>query len=1379
MAEQEQNDLLPSMSHSSSATNNTTSSHISIPPALKFLLNNIKNLAPHQLTPDNYAIWRTQLLQQFTANGYAGYLTGAVSPPPDEHSTDYARWHLEDSNLLSALYSTISQQILPYILTSSTSHEAWQILERRLQPTCRSRVIQLKNELHNVRLKDLTIPQYLTQIKSIVDNIAAAGSKIEPDDVIHYILQGLPNTYSSFKTAIRTYPQSLDLDKFYSLLCSEAINIQQEQSLDLTNNTPHNALYASSQNSSRDRTQRRFFKNKNSAQPYNSNNNSSQMAQPASNPSAKPTCQICGKIGHIALNCWHRCNLKFAPTVTRPPKALLAQTPSSNSHDWVLDTGATSHLTHDGSYLHSPSTYQGNDSVSVANGSTVPIQHTGQGLLPLPETSRKLYLNNLLHVPSLTHNLLSVSKLTQDNAISITFYANGFDIKDIKDQRPLLRGRLHNGLYQISMHPESPPKAYTATTTSIMIWHARLGHPHNRLLPVLANSIPELQNLPHSFTCISCNMAKSHKQKFNKSSTVTSSPFDLIHTDVWGPAPLNSTDGQRYYIIFIDDFTRYSWLYLMHTKSEALTKFKSFCALVQTQFHTTPKILRSDGGGEFTGHEFKAYLQDSGITQQLSCPHTPEQNGVSERKHRHILDLTRALLHESHLPNRFWAEALSTAHYLINLLPSKPINLHSPYQRLHGQTPTYTHLRVFGCLCFPWLKPYTTSKLSPRSTPCTFLGYSPLHKGYKCFDPQTDKMYISRHVIFHETIFPHKSTTSPSTSPIPSSDTFPPPLLLVPTSTNSCQHTTNQLPTTQHTTTHQNSTNSSTNISSLPHAPAPSNTPSPSTISTNTPQLTPHPSHPMVTRLKSGITKPKHILNLLSHTSVSQIPKNYKQAITQPHWLRAMSEEYQALQRQHTWTLVSPPTDKPILSSKWTYKIKTLPSGQIDRYKARLVALGYDQEFGINFTETFSPVAKMTTIRVLLTLALHRQWPIFQLDVSNAFLHGDLHDDIYMYQPPGFEDKTRPNDVCKLQKSLYGLKQAPRQWFQKLTTFLQSKGFGFSRSDPSLLLFQHNNIFIYILIYVDDFLVTGNNPEAIQNILQQLRTQFSLKQLGTISLFLGIQVHHQQSGYFLTQEHYATKILQEAGMTDCKPAPTPVTPTPKHPLAESPPFHNPALYRKLAGSLQYLSITRPDIAFATNHICQHMHRPTDRHFQDLKRLLRYIKGTTSYGLPITPGQLTLTTYTDADWASDHTDRKSVSGFCSYLGNTLISWTVKKQQTVAKSTTEAEYRSLSAAVSEVLWLRRLAHELRITQHSPTTIYCDNISAIAIAKNPVFHARTKHIEIDFHFTRQHIEDGNIIIEHISSANQVADALTKALPIQRFNELRTKLTIRQPNG
>ncbi|KAI0488731.1 hypothetical protein KFK09_028570 [Dendrobium nobile] len=382
-----------------------------------------------------------------------------------------------------------------------------------------------------------------------------------------------------------------------------------------------------------------------------------------------------------------------------------------------------------------------------------------------------------------------------------------------------------------------------------------------------------------------------------------------------------------------------------------------------------------------------------------------------------------------------------------------------------------------------------------------------------------------------------------------------------------------------------------------------------------------------------------------------------------------------------------------------------------------------------------------------------------------------------MRQPPGYEDPHQPNHVCKLKKSLYGLKQAPRLWFQNSQASYNHAASSLVVLTP-LLIFTKSHIRIYILIYVDDILITGNDSSIIQTLLKDLNAAFSLKQLGMISLFLGIQVLKIETGFFLTQEHYANKLINEAGFDNCKACSTPIAPASAHSSDNALAFHDPSFYCRLAGSLQYLSITRPDIAFATNRTCQHMQRPTIQDFQSIKRILRYVKGTLHFGLPITPDDQQLRTYTNADWASNYSDRKSVSDFCTFLGPNLISWSVKKQATVVKSSTEAEYKALFAATSEILWLRRLASELQIEQTKPTVIHCDNVSVIAIAKNLVFHARTKHIEIDYHFIRQHISSGAIQIQHISSQDQIADILTKPFSSTRFNFLRSKLTIQTPN-
>ncbi|PKU87366.1 Retrovirus-related Pol polyprotein from transposon TNT 1-94 [Dendrobium catenatum] len=683
----------------------------------------------------------------------------------------------------------------------------------------------------------------------------------------------------------------------------------------------------------------------------------------------------------------------------------------------------------------------------------------------------------------------------------------------LQDNQVLLRGPKRNGLYHIRLPTKHHEAALASTMRPKNLWHERLGHPHSRKISILAKSIAAVENFSTNTTCISCNTSKMHKQPFPVSNSICNKPFQIIHSDIWGPAPCLSKFGYRYYVTFIDDCTRFTWLFLLKSKDEVFSKFQFFCNLINNQFKTKILILRSDGGGEYTSHSFRNYLAANGITHQMSCPHTPEQNGIAERKHRHIIEMTRTLLHSANLPLSFWAEATTTAVYLINRLPSSVIQNQTPYHKLNGSPASYAHLRIFGFLCFPWTKPYAPNKLSPRSQECVFIGYSAAHKGYNCYNILQDRVYTSRNVIFFENQFPYKTTQITLDTPTTNNPEYLSPLLLVPSST--VQHrpqSSSHLPTA--------SPQRASRVSSAPTHEI--------THPTQLPSTEPI-CHPMQTRLRSGISKPRQILDLSATTIKTKTPTSYAEASKHAEWRSAMSAEFLALIKQGTWLLVPPPADKPILGSKWTFKTKLYPNGQVERYKARLVAQGCAQEFGINFTETFSPVAKMVTIRMLITVALNRNWKVTQLDVSNAFLHGELEDEVYMKQPRGFEDAQHPTHVCKLRKSIYGLKQSPRQWFHKLTRFLLQLGFSFSKADPSLLQLKHHDTTVFILIYVDDILVTGNDQELIQHILQRLNSVFSLKQSGDISLYLGIQVIKTNFGYFLSQSHYAHELVRNAG----------------------------------------------------------------------------------------------------------------------------------------------------------------------------------------------------------------------------------------------------------
>ena len=389
-----------------------------------------------------------------------------------------------------------------------------------------------------------------------------------------------------------------------------------------------------------------------------------------------------------------------------------------------------------------------------------------------------------------------------------------------------------------------------------------------------------------------------------------------------------------------------------------------------------------------------------------------------------------------------------------------------------------------------------------------------------------------------------------------------------------------------------------------------------------------------------------------------------------------MQDEYNALKAQGTWKLVPPPPDRSIIGSKWVYKIKKNPDGNVSRYKARLVAQGFSQEQGLDYSETFSPVVRHTTVRLILSLASIYMWELKQLDIKNAFLHGELQEEVYMKQPQGFVDSSHPEYVCKLIKSLYGLKQAPRTWNSKFTSYLPALGFVASTSDTSLFVKHDGQDVIILLLYVDDIILTGSNTTKIQKVSEDLVDVFDLKDMGKLTYFLGLQIHYSANGdIFLNQSKYIKDLVHKVGMDSCKPANTPCKPHNQMLVNEGKLLHDPTLYRSLVGSLHYLTFTRPDIAYVVNSVCQFMKSPTDVHLCSIKRIIRYLQGTAEYGLTYSSDtNVNLTAFSDADWAADLNTRRSVTGYVVYLGSNPVSWQSKKQVFVSRSSTEVEYKA---------------------------------------------------------------------------------------------------------
>jgi hypothetical protein len=393
-----------------------------------------------------------------------------------------------------------------------------------------------------------------------------------------------------------------------------------------------------------------------------------------------------------------------------------------------------------------------------------------------------------------------------------------------------------------------------------------------------------------------------------------------------------------------------------------------------------------------------------------------------------------------------------------------------------------------------------------------------------------------------------------------------------------------------------------------------------------------------------------------------------------------MADEYRALMDNGTWRHVPRPPGVNVVSGRWLWKSKYNVDGTLSKHKARWVAQGYNQKPGVDYDETLSPVVKQGTIRTVLSIAASRQWPIHQLDVKNAFLHGHLEDTVYYEQPPGFVDPAHPDFVCLLQKSLYGLKQAPRAWNKQFVTYLHSLGFVASAMDTSLFVYRNGDDIAYLLLYVDDIVLTASSDTLLQHIIDRLHSEFAMTDLGNLHDYTHMSVTRSSNGLFLSQRQYALEILRRAGMSDCHSTTTPIDTKAKLSASDGALVDDASAYRSLAGALQYLTLTRPDLAYAVQQVCLFMHDPRESHLAFLKRILHYVKGTLSFGLRIGTGPVdSLTTYSDADWAGCPDSRRSTSGYCVFLDDTLISWSSKRQTTVSRSSAEAEYRAVAHAV----------------------------------------------------------------------------------------------------
>jgi transposase InsO family protein len=934
----------------------------------------------------------------------------------------------------------------------------------------------------------------------------------------------------------------------------------------------------------------------------------------------------------------------------------------------------------------------------------------------------------------------------------------------------------------------SKPMSYSTVVTTggdlMQRAHERLGHQHfQHVKAVCERQLGVKMKIP-DVVCDGCAIGKAHKKPFgNRTKYRATYPGEIIHSDVCGPFPTESLTGKRYYVLFKDDYSRYRQVYFLRHKSEVAGYLKIFLAKVRTLGHNT-KVFQSDGGLELVNKELDAGLASLGIEHRISTPYNQEQNGTAERDHRTICEMAKTLaLSHPGLPNSMWAELVNTSAYILNRTGVSGVPGKSPHEVWFGVVPKIEHLRVIGTIGFAHIPKQLRTKMAAKATRCILVGYNG-DMNYRLYDPVGRKIIWSHDVQFQKEplcsnskeYFPNRTESGTDSGSSPHG------LPLCIESDNESEEEFDDEPSvpdavvTDPIDVVDNSRpivdGSITQRHSAPNARV--------LRDRNTMRKTDKTKLKPLTIPRSGSHLVEvEVADAYAYNIECSEPVSYNDAIdseASKEWSAAMDDEIKSLAENKTWVLVDRPSvQHKVIKGRWLYKTKLNPDGSVDKQKARYVIKGFAQRQGIDYTQTFSPVARSGTIRSIVAVAANEGMELLQFDVSTAFLYGQLEEEIYMEQPEGYTDGS--DKVCKLLRSLYGLKQAPRCWNKRIGDFLKSQGFVRSDADPCLFTKTTANGRIILGIYVDDGLIAFKCKFEAMEFVKKLQQEFKVV-VKPASYFLGIQIDTSEDGSIcIHQSAYVQKVLERFNMHEANPLSIPMVVDGKPIITDD---HTEVVeatfpYREAVGALMYLMVcTRPDIAYAVGVVSRTLEKPTLEDWIKVKRIFRYLRGTSQLGITYLPNQKLnmLKVFSDADYAGCTETCLSTTGVvCMYAGG-AVTWFSKKQKTVSVSTAQSELVAASEAARELVWLKRLFSDLVGVKKELPIVYVDNECALKVAQNPEFHKRMKHIAVQHFYIREQIVLGEMAVRRVCTQKNVADIFTKPLPKPRLMELREAL-------
>ena len=1345
-----------------------------------------------KLTENNWPIWKLQLTTYLEARQLFTLCTGDEIEPvaPAAGAADAAaaltayaeqlsKYQVRVARVKSILLQTVATSQLHVIAQQrlKTPYDMWKELTDTFERPSLSNKLQLQTQLLDLSMKPGTsVDDYFRDLQDLTERLASLGAPVESDFQVALALRGLSPEYNTLRVAFVTKGAVTMTELREALRTEERRLYPHSESVRATGTSVLNA------------------RDKNISSKYRV------KGPPGS-------CYGCGKMGHLHKDClvnpyvptvpaWKQKKKKQNNVKYRAKKveycggsdydfdddtdnamftAVYSAYTSDLRNDWIIDSGATKHMTPCRSTFFDYFPFRVHETVSLGNGANCEAVGIGRVAVNMMcEGTVKCYvLSDVLHVPKLVNNFFSVSAATVKGH-KVTFEATKCFIH--RDAKLIATGHRTNHLWYIDSVDCMSNEACAKLKATLPLWHQRLGHVNEKRLKtaikkrlIVGVDVDKCDANTDIPFCEACVQSKqTHKPFTTGSSTFVQSKdiLQLIHSDVCGPMSVGSLGGARYFVTFTDDYSRFSYIYFLKHKSEVFEKFKEFHAVVTNFTDKRIKTLRTDNGGEYKSFVFEEYLKKNGIRHEVSTPHTPQQNGVSERLNRSLQEIAISQILHADLPKCFWADSVATACYVRNRLPVCPLNV-SPFEKWYGRKPNVKYLRVFGCVAYALKPDNERTKMNARSEKLRFIGY-PLHtKGYRLYDEKKHRVIVRRDVIFNETVFDMKTVTYPSD--VVSVST--------PATDGSAEHSEPQ--------SHDDGDGAQSLPVSLP-------------VHVDGDGAQSLPVSPPARRSERQVRQPDRFGDWVEYidTDVDSVktneskhhlyfcnviePNTIDEAMKMPEakmWKQAADEEMLAHSTMNTWKLVPLPEGRKTVGCKWVFRVKNKPNGTIEKFKARLVAKGFTQQPGTDFSETFAPVVRLNNLRSLLAYAIQNKLLIHQMDIITAFLHGHLQEEVYMEQPPGYVKEGQENLVCLLQRSLYGLKQSPRCWNDTFCDYMKELGFIPLKSD--CCIFKKEDPLVFIALYVDDIIPITENIDVMNSVKCDIARRFPVKDMGPLHYVLSIScVQDDENGRIgLCQEMYIDKLISKFGLTDAVPVSTPsdinVTLMKHDGVSKS---VDKSYYQSLVGSLLYVALsTRPDIQYAVSAVAKYNANPDQSHLTAAKRILRYLKQTKHLMLWYGQSDEKLIGYSDSDYARDVDDRHSTSGYVFILGDGAVSWYSGKQKGISTSTAQAEYVALSHATKEAVFLRQLLAEFKGNSSGDCeaiTIREDNQAALAISKNPVFYSKTKHIDVCYHFTREMIADGQVELEYCQTKSMIADIFTKPVAKERFEQLRLML-------